>query len=173
MGYKNNIDAEKDLKIKTLDHAISLHAIKQPESQKAVRVKILKRRMQKLVSKTESLRPFDFKNIKNRKLNECLWEEIRNVNNEHTPALYHNHVIPGMKLHHPWPEALRKTDSFVPGTSFHSSLYRCLNSHGLSIIRPGMDDFGWKLILLAARFSENIITKESINIQVSKGHIKK
>ena len=81
MGYKNNIDAEKDLKIKTLDHAISLHAIKQPESQKAVRVKILKRRMQKLISKTESLRPFDSKNIKNRRLNECLWEEIRNVNN--------------------------------------------------------------------------------------------
>ena len=133
-------------------------------------MKILKRRMQNLISKTEKLRYFDSKNIKNRSLNECLWDEIRNVNNEHTPAIYQNNVIPGMKLHRPWPETLRKTDSFVSGTSFHSSLYRCLNSDGLSIIRPGMDEYGWKLILVAARFSENIVNKESKNIIVSKYH---
>lgn len=129
--------------------------------------------MQKLISETGVMRSIVSKNLKNRRLNECLWDEIRNVNNEHTPALYQNNVIPGIKLHRPWPETLRKTDSFVPGTSLHSSLYRCLNTDGFSIIRPGMDDFGWKLILIATRFSEEIVMKESTNLLVSKDNSNK
>ncbi|CAG5102679.1 Oidioi.mRNA.OKI2018_I69.chr1.g417.t1.cds [Oikopleura dioica] len=154
IGYKNNIDAEKDLKIKTLDNAISLHAIKQPESQKAVRIKILKRRIQKMIGKTALLRPRDSGNLVDKGLNDCVWHEVRNLNNEHAPAIYQNAPNPGSKLHKPWPEILRKTDTFIPGTQLHSTLYKCVNSKGISILRPGMDDFGWKLSLTHARFSD-------------------
>jgi chondroitin sulfate synthase len=101
IGYKNDIDAKNDLDDKILKSAITLHAVKNPVSQLSVRMRILQHRAEVMFNQTlnhEKTMPGRFDRGR---LNECMWEFIKNIDTKYTTSQFTLDPIPQLKLAQP------------------------------------------------------------------------